>query len=128
MGAGRLPVFRRRAIGVCLQAQYDSRMPSATTATEATPIGIGYYTVPEAARLLRMPPISIRRWLGGYAFRQNGKRVTMPPLWQPQLPAYDHHIELGFRDLIGKARSAAGSRAYWEAYRLAKAMAASCPS
>src|SRR5258708_40132961 len=24
----------------------------------------------------------------------------MPPLWQPQLPTYDHHIELGFRDLI----------------------------
>lgn len=24
----------------------------------------------------------------------------MPPLWKPQLPAYEHHIELGFRDLI----------------------------
>ena len=24
----------------------------------------------------------------------------MPPLWQPQLPAHERHIELGFRDLI----------------------------
>src|SRR5262249_45308882 len=24
----------------------------------------------------------------------------LPPLWHPQLPASDHHIELGFRDLI----------------------------
>ncbi len=24
----------------------------------------------------------------------------MPPLWRPQLPAYEQHIELGFRDLI----------------------------
>ena len=24
----------------------------------------------------------------------------MPPLWTPELPANDHHLELGFRDLI----------------------------
>ncbi|MDZ4840986.1 MAG: hypothetical protein SH859_02415 [Hyphomicrobium aestuarii] len=24
----------------------------------------------------------------------------MPPLWQPQLPAWERHIEIGFRDLI----------------------------
>jgi uncharacterized protein (DUF433 family) len=24
----------------------------------------------------------------------------MPPLWTPQLPAHEHHLELGFRDLI----------------------------
>lgn len=64
------------------------------------PIGIGTYTVPEAARLLRMPAITIRRWLGGYSFRQRGKTQRVPPLWTPQLPAHDGHIELGFRDLI----------------------------
>jgi uncharacterized protein (DUF433 family)/DNA-binding transcriptional MerR regulator len=64
------------------------------------PLGIGFYTISEAARLLRMPALNIKRWLGGYTFRQNGKAVIMPPLWQPQLPAYDHHMELGFRDLI----------------------------
>jgi len=64
------------------------------------PLGIGFYTVPEAARLLGVSALSIRRWLGGYTFIQNGKEIRMPPLWKPQLPAYEHHLELGFRDLI----------------------------
>jgi len=44
--------------------------------------------------------LNIRRWLNGYTFRTGDKDVSMPPLWRPQLPAYDHHLELGFRDLI----------------------------
>ena len=66
----------------------------------AVPLGIGYYTVPEAARLLRMPPLTIRRWLGGYTYRTGGLVRHMEPLWKPQLPALDGHIELDFRDLI----------------------------
>jgi uncharacterized protein (DUF433 family) len=73
---------------------------TASVAAEFVPLGIGYYTVPEAARLLGIPPISIHRWLGGYTFEKDGKTRRMPPLWQPQLPEYDHHLELGFRDLI----------------------------
>ncbi len=65
------------------------------------PLGIGFYTVPEAARLLRIPVINIRRWLAGYPYKtRDGERRVMPPLWTPQLPAYERHIELGFRDLI----------------------------
>ncbi|MBK5956824.1 hypothetical protein CCR97_01125 [Rhodoplanes elegans] len=56
--------------------------------------------MPEAARLLKIAPLSIRRWLGGYTYRNGDEAVKMPPLWQPQLPAYEDHIELGFRDLI----------------------------
>jgi uncharacterized protein (DUF433 family) len=67
---------------------------------DATQLGIGFYTVPEAARLLKIRPLSIRRWLGGYSYTQGDNTVKMPPLWEPQLPAYEHHIELGFRDLI----------------------------
>lgn len=67
---------------------------------DAIPLGIGYYTVPEAARLLGMAPLNIRRWLGGYTYKQGDKEISMPPLWVPQLPKVDHHIELGFRDLI----------------------------
>jgi uncharacterized protein (DUF433 family) len=63
-------------------------------------LGVGFYTVPEAARLLGIPALNIRRWLGGYSFRQRGEVQSMPPLWQPQLPQYDGHLELGFRDLI----------------------------
>lgn len=65
------------------------------------PLGIGYYIVPEAARLLRIPARNIRRWLGGYGYRTpEGELREMPPLWSPQLPVLDRHIELGFRDLI----------------------------
>jgi uncharacterized protein (DUF433 family) len=64
------------------------------------PIGIGYYTVPEAALLLGIAPRNIRRWLGGYRYEQDDSVVEMPPLWTPQLPAHEHHLELGFRDLI----------------------------
>ena len=75
-------------------------MLQGATRKDETPLGIGFYTVPEAARLLKIPPLNIRRWLAGYRFTHGDKTVDMPPLWKPQLPAYDHHIELGFRDLI----------------------------
>lgn len=80
------------------------RMTS-TAAPEAPPLGIGYYTVPEAARLVRMPGINIRRWLGGYTFTSGNKSSgsksrRMPPLWLPELATGDAHLELGFRDLI----------------------------
>lgn len=67
---------------------------------EVVPLGVGYYTVPEASRLLKIPARNIRRWLGGYSHINKGERVDIPPLWKPQLPQYDDHIELGFRDLI----------------------------
>src|SRR5882757_3049687 len=67
---------------------------------EAVPLGIGYYSVPEAARLLGMPPRTINRWLGGYSYSNRGMPSVMEPLWIPQLPKVDGHIELGFRDLI----------------------------
>ncbi len=67
---------------------------------DVIPLGIGYYTVPEAARLLRMPAVNIRRWLGGYKFTKGEDEFVMPPLWTPQLPREEDHLELGFRDLI----------------------------
>jgi uncharacterized protein (DUF433 family) len=69
-------------------------------ASEIELLGIGLYTVPVAARLLRMPRINIRRWLGGYSFRQSAQVHQMPPLWAPDIPIRDGHLELSFRDLI----------------------------
>jgi uncharacterized protein (DUF433 family) len=69
-------------------------------AHEAPPLGVGYYTVPEAARLIRLPERNIRRWLGGYTYVSAGKHGRMPPLWLPELPANADHLELSFRDLI----------------------------
>jgi uncharacterized protein (DUF433 family) len=63
-------------------------------------LGIGYYTVPEASRLLRIPARNINRWLGGYRYEELGRTVSMPPLWRPELPSDEHHLELSFRDLI----------------------------
>ena len=70
------------------------------TRSESIPVGIGYYTVPEAARLLQMHSRTINRWLGGYTYSDGGNKVTMEPLWTPQLPHLNGHLELGFRDLI----------------------------
>ncbi|HEY8162391.1 MAG TPA: hypothetical protein VIF34_09015 [Methylocystis sp.] len=67
---------------------------------EEIPIGIGYYTVPEASRLLRIPARNINRWLGGYSHVYKGDKVRIPPLWTPQIPKWDDQIEIGFRDLI----------------------------
>jgi uncharacterized protein (DUF433 family) len=66
----------------------------------SVPLGIGYYTVPEAARLLQMSSRTIGRWLGGYSYLDQGHRTHMAPLWTPQLPRLNGHLELGFRDLI----------------------------
>jgi hypothetical protein len=69
--------------------------------TETIPMGIGYYTVPEAARLLKTTPRNISRWLDGYTYRKSdGAVVRAAPLWLPQLPRLGEHLELGFRDLI----------------------------
>lgn len=67
---------------------------------DVVPLGIGYYTVPEASRLLRIAPRNIARWLAGYRYEARGETHSMPPLWTPELPAHDHHLELSFRDLI----------------------------
>ena len=62
----------------------------------ASPLGIGSYSVSEAARLLKIDARNIRRWLGGY---QN-KDEHHPPLWNTQWPIRERHLELGFRDLM----------------------------
>lgn len=68
---------------------------------EVVPIGIGYYTVPEAARLLKADPRKISRWLGGYAYKMtDGAVARAEPLWRPQLPRLGDSLEIGFRDLI----------------------------
>jgi uncharacterized protein (DUF433 family) len=64
------------------------------------PLGIGYYTVPEASRLLKIPARNIIRWLAGYRYEEGGHTIEMPALWSPELPRTEFHIELSFRDLI----------------------------
>jgi uncharacterized protein (DUF433 family) len=69
--------------------------------SESPAIGIGLYTIGDAATLLHVSQRNIRRWLGGYSYKaRDGSVRPMQPLWLPQLPTQDRHIELGFRDLI----------------------------
>ncbi len=64
-------------------------------------VGVGYYTAPEAAKLLRFTPIKVRRWMRGYTYRSDdGATHQMPPLWDPELPANDERLEISFRDLV----------------------------
>lgn len=72
-----------------------------TLHNEVPALGVGLYTTKDAAVLLGIPQRNINRWLGGYPYKsRSGQQKTMAPLWRAQLPAYDNHIELGFRDLI----------------------------
>ncbi|MET0180104.1 MAG: hypothetical protein ABW194_06420, partial [Novosphingobium sp.] len=50
-----------------------------------TGFGLGIYTAPEAARMIGMRPLTLRRWVAGYA---HGKKQE-PALWRPQYPADD---------------------------------------
>ncbi len=63
-------------------------------------IGVGSYTAPEAARLLKTSPLNVNRWLRGYIYRRSGEERRMPPLWTSQHVEVQEHLEIGFRDLI----------------------------
>lgn len=75
-------------------------MPALPKNTPQEFLGLGFYSVADAARLLRMPALNIRRWLAGYTYKRDGLSYSVPPLWVPELPKVDNSIELSFRDLI----------------------------
>jgi uncharacterized protein (DUF433 family) len=60
----------------------------------------GIYAIPEAARLTRVSPWRIRRWLRGYEFQAKHGRHRSEPVWQGQLPPLEHSMAVGFLDLI----------------------------
>ncbi|KQB15310.1 hypothetical protein H9N28_03290 [Rhodobacter capsulatus] len=64
-------------------------------------VGIGLYTIDEAAKLLKSPTRTVRRWLLGHDFKaRNGETRHSPPLWATDLPHADGAAELSFRDLV----------------------------
>src|SRR5438876_10028365 len=60
-------------------------------------LGTGLYTLPEAARLLRVPPANLRRWAKGYTFA--GDRFS-EPLLRPDFPELAARCILTFQDLM----------------------------
>ncbi len=62
-------------------------------------LGVGLYSVPEAARLTRVPAGKIRGWINGYSQRlEAGKRSV--PLIHRQIPTVENKPALGFLDLL----------------------------
>ena len=62
-------------------------------------LGVGIYSIGEAAALLKAKPRTIRRWMEGYGYRRGGQVRRVAPLWRPDLATEDG-AELSFRDLI----------------------------
>ena len=64
-------------------------------------IGVGLYTVPEAARLAGVPSRRIRRWVHGYRYRaRDGAETASEPLWCADAPAADTTVGLSFLDMM----------------------------
>lgn len=63
-------------------------------------LGIGIYSVPEAARISRVPAEHIQRWLWGSRRRVKGHVHRAVPLWTPDLHEIETVHALTFRDLI----------------------------
>lgn len=64
-------------------------------------LNAGIYTIPEAARLTRVSPSRIWRWLRGYDFRtRKGAKAHSDPAWSVQLEPLEGKIAIGFYDLM----------------------------
>jgi uncharacterized protein (DUF433 family) len=88
-------------------------------------LGLGVYSVPEAARLTGISSRRIRRWLQGYSHTSGGASRTSPPLWRRQIASEDSLI-LSFRDML-EVRFIDAFRRHgvsWKSIRLAAECAA----
>ena len=63
-------------------------------------LGVGLYTLPEAARLLYVSAQKLRRWAEGYPFVSGGERRTAEPIIRRDLQSLDGEPILTFDDLL----------------------------
>lgn len=63
-------------------------------------VGVGIYSVPDAARLTGVSTHRIRRWLQGYSYQRDGKVRRQPPVWRPELGTVEGDLCLSFQDLM----------------------------
>ncbi len=64
-------------------------------------IGVGLYTVPQAARLTGVPSASIKRWMFGYQYQYKDQQRTQECVVHPQLADLQAQAKLiSFSDLI----------------------------
>lgn len=62
--------------------------------------GKGLYSMPEAARLLRLPVQKARRWMDGYYFQTNGSEHYSQPIFRREMPDLEAEDTLTFIDLM----------------------------
>jgi len=62
-------------------------------------IGVGVYQVPQAARLTKLSPDRVTRWLRGYTFRVKEGARTSPAVVHPDFPVVEGALALSFLDL-----------------------------
>ena len=88
-------------------------------------IGVGLYSIPEAAELTGASARSIRRWLLGYRFQAGGRFREMPAVWQRDIPDADDELTLSFLDMmeIRFIRAFRKHGVSWPAIREAAALA-----
>jgi len=73
----------------------------ATTSTADTSLlGIGLYSISEAARLLCVNTTTARRWVDGYTYRLRGVERASAPVIQRDLPKQNSTDVLTFLDLM----------------------------
>src|SRR2546426_563110 len=63
-------------------------------------LGVGLYTVPEAARLLRVPSRKLGRWAEGYSFKARGEPRFSEPLFRREYLDLAEQRILTFTDLM----------------------------
>jgi len=89
-------------------------------------LGVGVYTVPEAARLTGVSAPRIRRWLTGYTFKSRSATRSSAPVWGRQIGSSKDELVLSFRDLL-EVRFVDAFRRHgvsWKTIRLAAERAA----
>jgi uncharacterized protein (DUF433 family) len=68
------------------------------------PLGVGIYTRAEAARLLRLTPQRLSRWVRGYTYwlksGDRPRRTRQPPVVRTDLPRIDGAVSLSFLELM----------------------------
>jgi uncharacterized protein (DUF433 family) len=68
---------------------------------DTQPLGVGVYSLSDAARFIGASTSHLKRWMVGYEFRsRDGGLNHSPPLWTPDLAAYGYEEGLSFRDLL----------------------------
>ena len=62
--------------------------------------GVGLFTVSDAARLTRIPPSRVRRWVKGYSYKRKGKNYTQVPIINTDMELIDGEVTISYLDLI----------------------------